>query len=842
MTGEEDEKLRAECTLAGVQLTPKGRVVLSQRPHPLHYHQLSDTHLEKMWIYSLGVTVRGVVSWTEASPGLRTILSRMLSPDLHSRASLMDLLDVISAYCRGRKHTKPLSHVVMDMYSQTVGHTNIDTKTSPRVSNGPSANGSVLSTPKSEKTISPQVKPNQDNDVTTTFYSKPINGTKYCGPNTFIGPEFIIRASDPTGLVHIGDIKAASKRKVLVVLLNGQILEITCDPSKTTFADIFQIVTSREGLDHSVTLGLACLVSDDFVFPPAEFKLSKVAPVNWSKSRSQPPPFVVYLRFRLYLPSLRGSRSWKWKHLLYLQLRKSLLDRHLRAEKQQLLTLAGLALQAEFGDYSPSANGDKYFLLEHYMPEGEGTELELETLHKQRSGLDPGRAEEMFISLAMTFTEYGTHYLTSHLVNKEGSTTEMWVGVNSKGVILCYKRDFTISMVRKSHYVFNWPDIKKLSYSKHIFEIVSADSKYKLKLDSNKSLYLFRMAWLHHKFFMKLTNEYTTLQSLAEEFGQKGKELSKSVLHVSPEGKRTELSALRRAASLLSPDRAIFRGKTTAHCGKSNRSESCRETRVSTPQSGHTPLLRGSPINYRTPTMSHDDLTSRGTCARRRVLMGTRAIYTSSHHDVRAASQLEFDPTPSPLPEAYVLNTNIKSDDDKCMTDFYETISESLAEKFSKGEFINDRVITTVRINRGTDGSLGLKVVEGRDGHAYIISTKKGTPAYECGWIHSGDQIQGVDGHNVLNLPYKQVLQKVLKAGDSVELILSQINNGQRTPPISSNAPYANKVTDTTGFDLMSVLQKPIEESYFNAIRYQTATESEENMIITELPRPLSYL
>ncbi|KAK9505418.1 hypothetical protein O3M35_009482 [Rhynocoris fuscipes] len=47
-----------------------------------------------MWIYSLGVTVRAIIKWNEVSIGLRTILSRMLAPDLRARASLMDLLDV----------------------------------------------------------------------------------------------------------------------------------------------------------------------------------------------------------------------------------------------------------------------------------------------------------------------------------------------------------------------------------------------------------------------------------------------------------------------------------------------------------------------------------------------------------------------------------------------------------------------------------------------------------------------------------------------------------------------------------------------------------------------------
>lgn len=45
-------------------------------------------------------------------------------------------------------------------------------------------------------------------------------------------------------------------------------------------------------------------------------------------------------------------RSWSWKHLLYLQLRRCLLERQLRCETKDMMTLAGLALQAEFGDFN----------------------------------------------------------------------------------------------------------------------------------------------------------------------------------------------------------------------------------------------------------------------------------------------------------------------------------------------------------------------------------------------------------------------------------------------------------------------------------------------------------
>ncbi|XP_073991435.1 uncharacterized protein isoform X3 [Rhodnius prolixus] len=791
-----------------------------------------------MWIYSLGMTIRAIVKWSEASIGLKTILSRMLAPDLRSRASLMDLLDVISAYCRGRKQTKTLAQVIVDMYAETispVGTENDDIR-SPcrRLSESSQENFSKNGSPHRQS-----LSPHPSSLGYGKLYRQPAHGAKYHGPNTLIGPEFIVRAADPTGLIQLGDSKLSHKRKVLVVLLNGQKLEITCDTSTTTFADIFQIVVQRENLEYSVTVGLACLILDDFVFPPGEYRLSKVAPTSWSKSRRREPPFTLYLRFRLYLPSLRGTRSWKWKHMLYLQLRRSLLERQLRAEKHQLLALAGLALQAEFGDQlSCQDSTNSYFLLEHYLPEGEGSERELVLLHRQRASLDPGRAEEMFISNIMSLVEYGTHYVTATMVSKEDTATEMWLGVNSKGVVLSYKRDFNVITVREPHYTFQWPDIKKLSYSKHLFEIVSADSKYKLKLEDNKSFYFFRLAWLHHKFFMKLTNEVTSLQSLADEFSMKERDGRKNVLHVSPE-KRSEFSALRRAASLLSPDRAIFRGKTATHCAV--RSESCRESRVCSPV--RTPLSSVSVSQLpRSSTLIQDnEAVSRNIGARRRVLMGTRAIYSNSQHDLRFSSHLDLV---SPLPEAYVLNTNIKSEDDKYHADFQETISGSLAEKFNEAAFINDRILTKIRLERGNDGALGLQVTEGKDGHAYIISTIQGTPAYNCGLIYSGDQIQAINGLSVLNVPYREVLNLVQTSGNIIELVLSQIYKGQRLQYDGSTNSSARlgKIVDSTGFDLLSILQKPIEESYFNAIRYEIATEIDDPMIATELPRPLSYL
>lgn len=118
---------------------------------------------------------------------------------------------------------------------------------------------------------------------------------------------------------------------------------------------------------------------------PPDTKLNKVAPPGWLNSGKSkgllglPTSFMLYLRLRFFLPSLRGIRfaayvrtiatseipaaiatnerqtafrSWISKHLLYLQIRRCILEQQLVCPYPELINLTGLALQAEFGNYN----------------------------------------------------------------------------------------------------------------------------------------------------------------------------------------------------------------------------------------------------------------------------------------------------------------------------------------------------------------------------------------------------------------------------------------------------------------------------------------------------------
>lgn len=64
---------------------------------------------------------------------------------------------------------------------------------------------------------------------------------------------------------------------------------------------------------------------------------------------------------------LSCHRSAATRHLLYLQLRRDILEEGLKCDNDQASQLAGLALQAEYGNYDKQVLGMSYFNPEYYF-------------------------------------------------------------------------------------------------------------------------------------------------------------------------------------------------------------------------------------------------------------------------------------------------------------------------------------------------------------------------------------------------------------------------------------------------------------------------------------------
>ncbi|XP_044008088.1 uncharacterized protein LOC122852387 [Aphidius gifuensis] len=256
-----------------------------------------------------------------------------------------------------------------------------------------------------------------------------------------IGPEFVVRANQPPKILSLCDVESGCTGRIVVILLTGQRIDVTCDPQKITAGELFQAIVQAENLDENFTLGLAALLAGDFAMLPPETKLNEVAPPGWlnnAKNKgplSLPTSFMLYLRLRFFLPSVRGLRCWISKHLLYLQIRRCILEQQLVCPLSQLVNLTGLALQAEFGNYSVNEHGrGDYFLLEHYIPESlilnsdnQQSQLNdtdvlkgrLHQAHRDRRGLDTNTSEEMFIQHAQELNDYGSHFYIANVDTKE---------------------------------------------------------------------------------------------------------------------------------------------------------------------------------------------------------------------------------------------------------------------------------------------------------------------------------------------------------------------------------------------------------------------------------------
>lgn len=132
--------------------------------------------------------------------------------------------------------------------------------------------------------------------------------------------------------------------------------------------------------------------------------------------------------------------SLESRHLLYLQLRKSILESHILCNDEELISLGGLALQSETGDFTESVSGNSweliniislikisfryqmkhtdYFTISHYLPEGvyqrnKAMAKYLRNSHYSKKGLHSRESEYNFIRYVQEMKEYGLHLFSA---------------------------------------------------------------------------------------------------------------------------------------------------------------------------------------------------------------------------------------------------------------------------------------------------------------------------------------------------------------------------------------------------------------------------------------------
>nr|XP_054364801.1 tyrosine-protein phosphatase non-receptor type 13 isoform X6 [Mirounga angustirostris] len=334
----------------------------------------------------------------------------------------------------------------------------------------------------------------------------------------FFGPEFVKMTIEPFISLDLPRSILAKKgknednrRKVNIMLLSGQRLELICD-TKTICKDVFDMIVAHIGLVEHHLFALATLKDNEYFFVDPDLKLTKVAPEGWKEEPKKKSKaainFTLFFRIKFFMDDVSLIQHTLTCHQYYLQLRKDILEERMHCDDETSLLLASLALQAEYGDYQPEVHGVSYFRLEHYLPPRVMEKLdlsyvkeELPKLHNTYVGASEKETELEFLKVCQRLTEYGVHFHRVHPEKK--SQTGILLGVCSKGVLVFEVHNGVRTLVLR----FPWRETKKISFSKKKITLQNTSDgiKHAFQTDSSKVCqYLLHLCSSQHKFQLQM--------------------------------------------------------------------------------------------------------------------------------------------------------------------------------------------------------------------------------------------------------------------------------------------------------------------------------------------------
>ncbi|GFR71734.1 tyrosine-protein phosphatase non-receptor type 13 [Elysia marginata] len=359
----------------------------------------------------------------------------------------------------------------------------------------------------------------------------------------FDGSEYVHNLKKPA--VHVpmplqGDSlkNATLARRVTVIHLSGQKFEIVLDPSSTA-RQLFDTVIPYLELDDFFFFGLTYISEGEHFFLDADVKLHKVAPEGWKegpKSHQAYVTFNLYVRVKFYPESITDFRHMSSHHLLYLQLRRDVLEERVMVDPDVLFKLAGLALQAEYGNFSSretaaASEGHQeetavapYFNIEHYIPGHVSkqtgpsvADTKVRRRHKATAGITRNEAEFEFVKLAQSLPEYGIHF---HKLSKSKNQSNMiWVGLSQHNMTVA---EPAASAARSVTQNFAWNNILKISFNKRRFSVQpkvegARGKPPKINFYTNsyrKGRYLLQFSAEQHRFEIRMKTLITAAETL----------------------------------------------------------------------------------------------------------------------------------------------------------------------------------------------------------------------------------------------------------------------------------------------------------------------------------------
>ncbi|XP_033893367.3 tyrosine-protein phosphatase non-receptor type 21-like isoform X1 [Acipenser ruthenus] len=229
---------------------------------------------------------------------------------------------------------------------------------------------------------------------------------------------------------------------------------------------------------------------------------------------------TVYFGVVFYVPSVSQFQQEITRYQYYLQLKKDVLEGRIPCTMEQALHLAGLAVQADFGDFDQYESQDflqKFVLfpIDWIQDERmlEETTQKVALLHQKYKGLLAPEAEMLYMQEVEKMDGYGQESYQA----KDSQGSDISIGACLDGIFVRHKNG-------RPPVIFGWNDIANMSHNKSFFalELVNKEETAQFQTeDLETAKYIWRMCVARHKFYRINKSSLEPSESAPAEGSQK---------------------------------------------------------------------------------------------------------------------------------------------------------------------------------------------------------------------------------------------------------------------------------------------------------------------------------
>ncbi|KAI1897234.1 hypothetical protein AGOR_G00081180 [Albula goreensis] len=209
---------------------------------------------------------------------------------------------------------------------------------------------------------------------------------------------------------------------------------------------------------------------------------------------------LLFFGVMFYVPNVSRLEQEVTRYQYYLQVKKEVLDGRLQCGVEQGIRLAGLAVQADFGDYNQFQSQD--FLREYVLFPVNWAHVDdvleewthkVAEEHKSHCGMPPAEAELLYIKEVEKLDGFGQESFAA----KDNYTNDIYIGVSFIGVFVKHRNGRSIMLHR-------WKDIGNIAHNKSAItvEITSRDDTIMFHTeDMEMAKYISTLFTARHKFY-----------------------------------------------------------------------------------------------------------------------------------------------------------------------------------------------------------------------------------------------------------------------------------------------------------------------------------------------------